>query len=1265
MHQVSPGNPYPDPLDETSILLAKGQPYNDAELQREVELSDVWYTVSGIPSFNPTDPTMEIIISPSPTDINTGGEPGEGEGEAEAEAGGGSYAFNYDGIYTATYVAKDTNGNIIRKTRKLGVKTDSEPPKIIELPPLEHFPFGNVSEDGTTYTVDADAKNELLKLLASQDLKVSDEFYPYNHFVTYLSDIASDITVEILIDNPIFTTNFIDQYLATSTPPGGVDIPMTVSDKSGNISHIYLRKLIIVDQQPPTLIQFPSIPLTMNIDASLTAQGIRDKIIQISSNVDDQDNLVIFSDDEVLDLPLQIESITDGNGIEIFSIDAVSEDVAVGDNSMDFSALSLPSPLRIVYTTTDGYNPPETPESLRTRILILEDTIPPVIDLNLGLLDKNFFSFLLASTTGTTIDSQKAQLLSEELMILSDNQTMNPMDLSISAQVISSTNVSCFPELPATLDISCPGKHTVTITATDGSLNTSEYPQSILVYVYDQESRDAFNEIVIPGALDEAGNTLTTFQNINALITIVQQIENITMDRSFNSNPIYLTPPAYNITPTQRFDLSPFLEQQYDNPITHNIKMDFAPTMGKYINFYIETNGDKSLAFTRPQPLTVDFDKSTLITTQGEVTELVTAKLEVGTYAELIKFKVRVSPIDNTNKIHHLIIPVFHKYQPLLPEQFAEIEDPKDLPPLEFIPRDLEQIVDDIYNENIVRSAQFINQNYGGNYGLTEVAKDVNNGIQAHGISAFTADNVYVYANHDVAEFILYGNGDLKPKYMDQVVNWLRSTSKQVQGLRDILPQLIDPDTGMLSPRKLKFSIITIDKDLPFDVGNFKPDEYHSSSTNEVLLKTIPINNACRTNTYSYKDPRDYYLFEVLCIYQNQRFIPIDEMIEAADDALGYVGDNLFIGYTYVVEEVVDVDGNVITEGSSTVGWCPVSTPECTTPSPGLKGGLEEFNFLSDTFGLATPQPASIRNVFPNWNADEDNPPSLPYSISTISSGFVNSLVELTVGDYLSKYIFSKSIPKIDYQSILMTSTLPDVVDETTSTPPSISSAPNPHYTFPAGEEFSFTSNGFINAAAGSPLMGSNPSNLSAYEKYITAPDQVIQLSLNDMKDNSKIYIFDLNPQSNGLYNQNILKLDVWAGPVPDLTQKEYFLIEKRVNSGSDKIASINQSSTFGTLEPWPENEAGIAVWHVEEELGQPSVKKEGGSEVIFVPGFKLQPQPTDPITSTNTNDGVETGVIIKVLADNLVKICHINAGDNPEDEIYDADCNVDLVISE
>jgi len=849
-------------------------------------------------------------------------------------------------------------------------------------------------------------------------------------------------------------------------------------------------------------------------------------------------------------------------------------------------------------------------------------------------------------------------------MILSDNQTMEPMDLSISAQVLSSTNTTCFSELPAPLDISCPGKHTVTISATDGSLNTTEYPQGILVYIYDQESKEAFNEIVIPGLLDEAGNTLATFQNISALQAIVQQIESITMDRSFNSDPINATPPSSSIASSPRFDLTPFLSQQYDNPNPHIITMDFSPTMGKYINFYIENSGDHSLAFTRPQPLTIDFDKSTLMTTQGEVTELVTAKLEVGTYAELIKFKVRVSPIDNTHKIHHLIIPVFHTYQPINPQEFAEFTELDDIPALEFMPKNLEQIVDDIYNENIVKSANFINQNYGGNYSLTEVAKDVNNGIQAHGISAFTADNKYSYKGEDIAEWILTGEGNIKEEYIGQMVAWLQATSKQVQGLRDILPQLIDPDTGLLSPRKLKFSIITIDKDLPFSVKNFAPKLYDSLSEIFILIKTTPVPNACRTDTYWYKDPRDSHLFSVLCMYQNQRYVPLEDSDLASDGILGFTGDNLFIGYTLVIEPVLDPDGLEITPGDEIVGWCPIATPECLAPAAGKKGLLEEFNFLSDTFQKSGATASPFRDIFPNWNADEDNPPFLPFSTSTLASGFVNSVEESTVGDFLSKYIFNKSIPMIDYQSILRTSTLVDITDDN-APPPSLAFQPNSHYTFAGGEELSFVSNGFINSATDSTYRGSNPSNLSAYEKYITSPDQVIQLSLNDMKDNSKVYTFDLNPQSNGLFNQNILKLDIWSGPQPDVAQKEYFLIEKRVNSGSDKISIINQSPAEGVIEAWPDNESGIAIWHVEEELGLPSVKKEGGSEVIYTPGFKLQPQPTDPLSSTNTNDGTETGIIIKVLDNNLVKICHINAGDNPEDDIYDADCNLDLVISE
>lgn len=1217
---LHPTLPTPVPDDPTSILLPKNQIFKYDDLMMDVELRDVWYSVNGIPSLNPMPPEMGIDIVPKPIFIDN------------IQSGAQGFYFDYNGLYTATYTATDHNGNTSVKTRNIVVAEDTSAPIFLPTPlPLEHFPLDNTSE--TDY-IPSNADMALLKIkLTKDDVAIVDSFYPYENFSSYVNEEDSDIVVTILEDSPIFTNNFTGENLTTSTPPGGVDIPMVVSDKSGNISSIFKRKLIIVDQEPPILVKFPIIPLVLELDATLTAEGIRNKIIELSSNPDDQDNLVLFADNEVINPSLIIESITDVNGTSIFG----------SDNSLNYNALSLLTPLKIVYTTTDGYNLPSASVEQRTRDLALQDTKPPVIDFNAGLMKNNFLSFLQTSSSAT-IERQKAHLANNGFLQLSDNGAIDFMDITLQAQVTDSNSTMCYLDplqLPLPLDLRCSGVHTVRLSASDNSGNTSEYNQDVQIYIYDQASKSAFDEMVNIQQMDSAGNLITelapgTWSNSDPyqLITL---IENITRNQQFDSN---------NPQIISKFDVSNYINQIFTDTTstTHNVSIDFSSTAGNYVNYYLDPNGEKNLTFSRPYPYTVDYNKSTLEPTVGEVTEIIRIKMQVGSYAELINLKVRISPLDNQDNTQHLIIPVFHKYT---------LSNNTEPTAYDFNSIQMEENTNVFFQNAVWGPSVFLSKNFSGLYSLSEIAQDVNNGIQAHGISALVLDNSYIFEDKKLVEYFLDSDGNIKKRYMTQITNHIKALSQNVQSLKDILSgdELLDPGlTDTISPRMLKISIMIIDPNLAKSEDNASAKKYFNLATKSqqhyFTLETVPA-DTCVESSYTYREPRNHIIFDWVCKNEGKHYIP-SEVFSApfgGKKAIDTASGDLYIAHTCSpTPNTPEVEPDDITV------WWPFSLPitaDCNGNSDESERNiLDEFTYPSYIYSLPKFEDSTIADAIENPTTNI----SFKYTDSTISSSFITDVNHLTPGDYLSKFIFDKSIPKINFQ--------PTLYNITTDTSPIISTRSFSPYTLAYEEEFSFSSAGFVNKIGVDGLLGSNPSNLSAYDKYITSPDQFIELSLQDMKDNSRIYTFNLNPQGE-LYNQQFLKINIWSGPSPDVGQNEYFLIEKRVRKDFDNISNITAISGSGS-DPWQENENGFVIWHVEDELGATSVKREGEINSIFTSGFRLKPEPINPVSSTNTNDGLETGIVIKVVDQDTIKICHVTAGDNPNDDIYDPDCTAE-----
>ena len=1071
--------------------------------------------------------------------------------------------------------------------------------------------------------------------LTTEGIQVVDDFYPYNSFKSYMEDSSNDLKIEVKIleANAIFTGSFTPETLTAATAPEGVDIPMVAIDVSGNgDSAVYLikRKLIIQDLNPPVLDKFTATPLYLDLDATLTSSGITDKIIALSSDPTNLD-YVSFIDYEVGQVELLLEGIFDANGANIF----------LEDGSLSVDAMALEQPLSIIYTAKDAVSYTETPSIHRTKTLILQDTVDPILLMPVFETSTNNFLSIIETDVTTYINDIKQGLIDLNHITISDNSTTLVGDLELTAIVQASNNLTCYPDIGGSqainLDLSCSGNHQVILILTDQSGNSTQYENEISIYIYDEESLAAFNEIVSLSTEDEFGNRYASFTDQSYtgqdLSTLINDIENTTLNTLFTG-----------YQDNFRFPVIPTTVYTDQSATDHTVTLDFSNVSGDFVNFYTALNGDEYLSFVRPSPLMRYINPMTgiedIADEDGSYTSLLSVKVSIGTYAELIKIPVKISPFENYKQTLSIIIPIYPNYVP----------NEEDMVTLNVAPK-LFDSQSDLLNKNLIQDvSKFMNANTGGLYKVLPAFQDPNNNVMKPGISIMTADNSFKYNDIDYVEYVLDSEGNIKFTYQEQIRDHIQLLFETNTGLISKIQDLyVD---GKIDPLELKISVLVLDPDLertqisnaviPLSSTTAVATQYTETTLSEA-------NGDCSdSETYLYRGARDYVELDTVCNVDDVAFVVDANDIERTGEEgeYGYSATSSTAS-VWVTKIVTTAEGEEIF-----IGWCPVVNASCTPTSDlETKRIIIPYVHNSELYSPGVEVPSPLREALSDAVGG-----TLDFDSGVILTGFTETADHISLGEYLSKYIFNDRIDELNYQNKLLSKT---------SEPSAlILLASNSPYSF-FEEKFSFTTQGFHKSANG--YLGGNPGNLSAYDKVISSSIQPTELSYYDIKNNHKVYDYNLATQSEADNNQQVLILKIEPDTVlPNADQNEWFLIEKRKRIDFDDITDAQMILPNGDKVPWPQEEEGIIVWHVENELNGVTVQKEGGSGIVLSAGFVMEPTCKDCTGNngihTNTNDGDPTGLIIKITDDLHLKICHISTGDisSVDADFYDPDCTTE-----
>lgn len=1320
LHDVDKYGPMPANADEYSIKIPRGTEFDDEDILYGVTLKDVWSINNGIESENPTKPTLSYEIISSPRKVTDK-----------------SVSFDVSGEYLIAYKAIDDAKNESIFNRRVFISDDIERPEltcgVLEMEPLADK---NVADDvDEEPIVEGEEPIEAEPIIAQEDLRaflknvstdgcqVNDGFYPYNRFSSNLElDAAAEdlteedrlrmsrhIIVSVLEDHPAFIKNITPTTLTRPTGNNGILVPISITDESNgyDANKVIFRKIIIRDVTPPTLARdVPSGTLSVELDASLTAAEIKEKIVELSSDKDNLDDFVEFLDKENKNIPLYVESIKDANGVEIL----------LTDNSLNYDSMNtVVGPLTVLYTTNDGFdcpednllcgNAPDAPAELRTRNMELVDTTSPQVKLPTfeGLDLQPFFSFVQA-TAAEYMDARKAELLAAGDLDLLDNSTQNPNDILINAKVTTTTNTAC-QTVGEELDFSCDGVHTVSLSATDLVLHVGDYEKEVSIYIYNQQSKDSFDE-VLTTTIDGFGNEISTFNTgVNYgtgnydLGNMVADIEAISKDSSFDPR---LIPDMYfyNIPST-----SSFINSQGGS---YNIDIEYKSIESNYFRYYVSLAGEEKISFNRPQNKERYLDPSDgleKVPTDGVYGSLIRFRVTVGNYSELISVFIESVAYAPIKSVKNVIIPVYPKYEVQGP-QFFYFERALDDIEKETIEDNGSYNTDFIsktfYDDNIAAVRDFLDLNTSGVYPFEPGIYTPNNGVNRPGIGILVVDNLEEaerYRDPDsdikinVPDYIVDAEGQLKPKYHKILADYIRGVPADPITGSPRIPGLIETSDGFrailenevsdpMKVSELNIFFIIVDKDLEFTDAAFavKPyshphvydpavSDYLQGSkytfSRYALADNIVDNDKCLARGVYVNAPRRFLELEPFCKVDNDFYYDKNSVLEeefkittetnvSGDIAGGPVGE---ITDTFIWEifEKVTIDPDTGDETTEEIpGWCSTANKGCEPSEDDTRDVLSLYDLVSDLYSnKATALESEISKALEISSVVKD------FEMGVIRHLVVPSVGALTTGDFLSRLSIEGLIYPLE-NKVNKIKNYPK--EEGENAVVEVVTADGNYYTMPRETSLSFLSSGFIARSAPENLQGTRPHNLSAYDKEKIASSQPIQLSYNDMKNNKKVYEYSLKVQSKD-NNSTILKIK--------FSEEEYFLIEKRNNSDYDTSDSIKmkhrEELEDGSLaeliseSAWLPDTSGILVWHVEQENNGEMVDAESGISGVFGPNFKLKPGDQSSSTTTNTNDnsGLKTGIVINIDKDLNVKVCHESVGEDDTQSYYDIACDV------
>jgi hypothetical protein len=1158
-----------------------------------------------------------------------------------------------------------------------------------------------------------------LKNVSTEGCQVNDGFYPYNRFSSNLEleatteDLSEEdilrmsrhIIVSVLEDHPAFAKNITPTTLTRPTGNNGILVPISIIDESNgyDANKVIFRKIIIRDVTPPTLARdVPSGTLSVELDASLTAAEIKEKIVELSSDKDNLDDFVEFLDKENKNIPLYVESIKDANGVEIL----------LTDNSLNYDSMNnIVGPLTVLYTTNDGFdcpaddllcgNAPDAPEELRTRSIELVDTTSPQVRLpNFEGLDlQPFFSFVQATTT-EYMDARKSELLANGDLELLDNSTQSPNDIVVNAKVTTTTNTAC-QAVGEELNFSCDGVHTVSLSATDLVLHVGVYEKEVSIYIYNQQSKDSFDE-VLTKTTDGFGNEISTFNaGVNYgtgnydLGNMVTDIEAVSKDSSFD--PRLITDMYFYNIPTT----SSFINSQGGS---YNIDIEYKSIESNYFRYYVSLAGEEKISFNRPQNKERYLDPSDgleKVPSDGVYGSLIRFRVTVGNYSELISVFIESVAYTPIKSVKNVIIAVYPKYKVQGPQFFYEKEEIQDIVKAEDSGSyNTDFISKTFYDDNIAAVRDFLDLNTSGIYPFEPGVYTPNNGVNRPGVGILVMDNLEEAVRYNtggakvlVPDNIVDDEGQLKPRYHKILSDYIRGVAAEPITGSPRIPGLIETSDGLRAilendvsdPAKigeLNIFFIVVDEDLNITESAFAVKPYSNPHVYDALIPSylqgskytydrysatdnIVDNHKCIPDGIYVNAPRLFLELEPLCKLDNKFMYNPNSVLEEdqqqttdgnfTGDIAGSPSDGPTDTVIWSIFEKIITDPDTGDETTEAVeGWCPTTNEDCEPTSHDTRDVLTEYKLVSDLYyNKATALESELSKALEVGSIVKD------YDKGVIRHLVTPSVGALTTGDFLSRLSIEGLIYALENR-VNTIRNYPIVGEETAVV--EIKAATKTYYTMPRETSLSFLSSGFVARSAQENLQGTRPHNLSAYDKEKIDSNQPIQLSYSDMKNNKKVYEYSLKEQSKD-NNSTILKIK--------FSEDEYFLIEKRKNSGYDTSDGIKMKhreeledgsvAEIISESEWLPDTSGILVWHVEQENNGEMIDAESGVSGIFGPNFKLKPGDQSSSTTTNTNDnsGLKTGIVINIDKDLNIKVCHESVGEDDTQDYYDISCDV------